>query len=58
MHLKEIFTVDEMLQHLLLVQQLYSDLTKEKYEKMLREMIPNHYSQVVVFENEKAIDQL
>ncbi len=55
MQLKEIFTPEEMLEHLSLVQQLYPDLTKQKYATMLRDMIPNNYSQVVVFENEKAI---
>lgn len=55
MQVKEIFTLEEMMEHLPLVQQLYPDLTQEKYASMLHEMIPNNYSQAVVFENEKAV---
>lgn len=55
MIIKELVTVAEMLEQLPVVQQLYPDMTKEKYEEMLNDMIPNNYSQLAVFEGEKCI---
>lgn len=55
MVVKEISTLEEMLEQLPLVQQLYPDMTKEKYEEMLRDMIPNSYTQVVVLDGEKCV---
>jgi GNAT superfamily N-acetyltransferase len=55
MLIKEIFTAEEMLQQLPLLQQLYPDMTKEKYETLLRDMIPHGYSQVVVLDGDKCV---
>jgi hypothetical protein len=55
MLVKEISTLEEMLAQLPLVQQLYPDMTKEKYEEMLRDMIPNNYTQVVVYDGDNCV---
>ena len=52
MQIKELTTLPEMLAQLETMQFLYPKMTAEKYESFLTEMIPNHYKQVAVFENE------
>ena len=55
MEIRELKTMEEMLPHLAVLQELYPDLTVENYRKMLLEMLPNKYAQVAVFEQEKCI---
>lgn len=45
----------EMLAHLDIVQQLYPDLTIEKYGTLLDEMLKANYQQVIVTKNNKTI---
>jgi ribosomal protein S18 acetylase RimI-like enzyme len=45
----------EMLAHLNIVKQLYSDFTIEKYGTLLDEMLKANYQQVIVTKNNKTI---
>ena len=51
MEIKELITIDEMLDQLELVKQLYPEITLQKYQSYLEEMVPHNYKQLVVFEN-------
>jgi GNAT superfamily N-acetyltransferase len=55
MEIKELTTVSEMVSQLPLIQQLYPKMTLNKYESFLKDMIPNHYTQIAVFEHHKCI---
>lgn len=55
MQVAQLSTLNEMLAQLNLVKQLYPELTLEKYKSYLAEMIPHHYIQIAVFENENCI---
>lgn len=55
MEIRELKTLEEMLPHLSVLQELYPDLTAEYYRKMLLDMLPNNYAQVAVFEQKKCI---
>jgi GNAT superfamily N-acetyltransferase len=55
MEIRELKTIDEMISHLSVMQELYPTLTEIQYYEMLSEMIPNNYGQIAVFENEKCI---
>lgn len=55
MEIKELTTLAEMREHLDIIQQLYPDMTLEKYQTYLSAMIPNNYSQIAVFEKEKCV---
>ena len=55
MQIKELNTLPEMLAQLETMQFLYPKMTSEKYESLLKDMIPNHYRQVAVFENEVCL---
>ena len=52
---RELTTLDEMINQLEIMQQLYPEITSEKYYSYLLEMIPNNYKQVAVFENETCV---
>lgn len=49
--IKVFTTIDEMLTHLELVKQLYPEITIQKYQSYLEQMIPHNYKQVAVFED-------
>ena len=51
----ELTTVPEMLTQIGTMQHLYPNLTLEKYESYLQEMVPHNYKQVAVFENEICV---
>lgn len=51
MQIKELTTLPEMLAQLETMQFLYPKMTLEKYESFLKEMIPNHYKQIAIFED-------
>lgn len=55
MEIRELTTLAEMTQQLNLIQQLYPKMTLDKYESFLREMIPNNYTQIAVFDNDACI---
>ena len=55
MEIRELKTIDEMISHLSVMQELYPTLTEIQYYEMLTEMIPNNYGQIAVFENEKCV---
>lgn len=55
MEIKELKTLAEMGMHLGLMQQLYPNLTPEKYQAYLSDMIPRNYTQIAVYENEQCV---
>lgn len=56
MILKELKSLEEMLEQLPVLQELYPSLTKEAYEKDLINMLPNNqYGQIAVFEGETCL---
>ena len=55
MEIKELTSLEEMLPQFDLMQLMYAKMTPEKYKSFLEAMIPNNYSQVAVFENNKCI---
>jgi len=48
---KELTTLDEMIDQLEIIQQLYPEITSEKYHSYLLEMIPHNYKQLAIFEH-------
>jgi len=50
MDLRRLTTVDEMLPHLRLIQQLTPSLTPEGYRVLLTAMVPHRYAMAAVFE--------
>lgn len=55
MEIKELHKLEEMLEHISIMQQLYPKLTEEKYEIMLKKMLPKVYFQVAVYLENKCI---
>jgi ribosomal protein S18 acetylase RimI-like enzyme len=53
--LKELTTLPEMLEQLDIIQQLYPNMTKEKYHDYLSQMISKNYTQIAVFENDVCV---
>ena len=55
-HLKELYTTEEMLQHISVIRELSGPgLTEESYRTSLNEMIPLAYGQIAVFNANKCI---
>lgn len=52
---KELTTIDDMIEHISIIRELDPNLTKTEYTLMLNEMMPNGYGQVAVYENKKCI---
>lgn len=50
MKIQELVTIPEMLQQIETIRFLYPNITLEKYESFLKEMIPHNYTQIGVFE--------
>ena len=50
--IKELTTVKEMLAEIATMRFLYPNLSAEKYEIYLSEMIPHNYTQIAVFKND------
>ena len=50
--IKELTTIKEMLVEIDTMRFLYPNLSAEKYETYLSEMIPHNYTQIAVFEND------
>ncbi|MFB9078137.1 GNAT family N-acetyltransferase [Flavobacterium procerum] len=55
LHLKELTTIPEMLEQINTIRFLYPNITLEKYEAFLNDMVPNNYIQIGVFENEVCL---
>jgi GNAT superfamily N-acetyltransferase len=55
LQVKELHNIEEMLSHFDVIQFLYSNITVEKYESHLREMIPHNYAQLAVFDGEICV---
>ena len=51
----ELITIKEMLVEIDTIRFLYPNLSAEKYEKYLSEMIPHNYTQIAVFENDVCL---
>jgi ribosomal protein S18 acetylase RimI-like enzyme len=54
-NIRRLNTLNEMLQYHALIQQLYPKMSLQQYESLLKEMIPHHYYQIGVFEDEKIV---
>jgi len=55
MEIRELHTLEEMLPHLNVIQELYPEITAEYYEELLEEMIPHNYHQIGVFKDRECI---
>ncbi len=55
LYIKEISVISEMLEQIDTIKFLYPNITIEKYESYLSEMIPHNYTQIAVFENEVCL---
>ena len=55
MEIKELTSLEEMLPQFDLMHLMYKKMTPDQYKSFLEVMIPNNYSQVAVFENDKCI---
>ncbi|GEC79019.1 GNAT family N-acetyltransferase [Flavobacterium aquatile] len=55
MKLQVLTTVDEILSQIEMIKFLYPNMTKERYESFLSDMIPKNYKQVAVFSEDKCI---
>lgn len=55
MQIKELNTITKMLKQLEIIQQLYPNMTLEKYSEYLHQMISKNYTQVAVFENDICV---
>ncbi|HSD13211.1 MAG TPA: GNAT family N-acetyltransferase [Flavobacterium sp.] len=55
MEIKELTALAEMTAQLELIRQLYPKMTFEKYESFLKDMIPNNYTQIAVFDKDNCI---
>lgn len=55
MRLQVLTTVDEILSQIEMIKFLYPNMTKERYESFLSDMIPKNYKQVAVFNEDKCI---
>ena len=55
MIIRELETINEMLDQISILKELYPTLTEAQYHEMLQDMIPNNYGQVAVFENNVCV---
>jgi len=53
--IKELTTIQEMLEQIDTIRFLYPNLSLEKYENYLSQMVPYNYIQIGVFENESCL---
>jgi len=53
--IKELTTIREMLAQIGTIRFLYPNITLEKYESFLSEMLPHNYTQIAVFENDICV---
>ena len=55
MQTQELTTISEMISQVEIIRHLYPNISKEKYELHLKEMIPHNYNQLAVFENDICV---
>jgi len=56
MKITNCITISEILINYPIIQQLYdSNFTKEKYESLIKEMIPNGYKQIAIYDTNKLV---
>ena len=55
MKTKELNTIEEMLEQIEIIRQLYPNISEEKYKTFLETMIPHNYTQVAVYDNEECV---
>ncbi|QSW91283.1 MULTISPECIES: GNAT family N-acetyltransferase [Flavobacterium] len=55
LQVRELTTMEEMVAQIDTIRFLYPNISLEKYQSFLLEMIPHNYTQIAVFENEKCI---
>jgi len=55
LQVRELTTMEEMAAQIDTIRFLYPNISLEKYQSLLLEMIPHNYTQIAVFENEKCI---
>lgn len=55
MEIKELTSINEMLAQIELIQFLYPNMTPQKYEAFLNDMVPFKYKQAAVFHNNQCI---
>lgn len=53
--LKELTTIEEMSSQLETIQNLYSNMTLDKYQSYLQQMIPHNYKQLIVIDEGKIV---
>lgn len=53
--IKELTTIEEMLQNIEVIRFLYPTFTTDKYQCYLKEMVPHNYKQVAIFENDLCV---
>jgi GNAT superfamily N-acetyltransferase len=52
---RELLGIEEMVKHLAVLNELYTNLTLEEYTSDLSEMLPHNYGQVGVFEGDECL---
>ena len=55
MQAKELHSIKEMLSNFDVIQFLYPNITVDKYESHLKQMIPHNYAQLAVYEGEVCV---
>lgn len=55
MKIKELTTIEEMSAQLETIQNLYPNMTLEKYQSYLQQMIPHNYKQLIVIDEDKIV---
>lgn len=55
MEIRELHSLEEMLPHLSVLQELYPELTATYYEELLEKMIPHNYHQIGVFDGDECL---
>lgn len=55
MKIKELTKIEEMSAQLETIQNLYPNMTLEKYQSYLQQMIPHNYKQLIVIDEDKIV---
>ena len=55
MTIKELHTINEMLQEIEVIKELYPSLTEEQYTEMLTSMLPHNYKQIAVYDENDCL---
>ncbi len=55
MEVRELHTLEEILPHIDVIQELYPEITVEYYEELLEKMLPHNYHQIGIFKDGECI---